>query len=1211
MLPISACPAVPDLQRLLLGPLPDREAEDLEQHLLQCNSCLQTLKGLPGNDTLVEAFRAQAAAGPRPPSTLVTELIRKLEGLRPPAGAGTTTDATGPHTDGASGSGSLTDEAYDFLAPPQGPDEVGRLGPYRVLRVLGAGGMGVVFLAEDPQLRRPVALKAMKPALAASASARRRFLREAQTAAAIKHDHIVTIYQVGEDRSIPFLAMELLDGETLEDRLRREGRLPLSEVLRIGREAAEGLAAAHARGLVHRDIKPGNLWLEETPAAPGSPSPRHRVKILDFGLARAASDESQLTGSGVILGTPAYMAPEQARGEAVDHRCDLFSLGCILYRMGTGRLPFSGTDSASPLLALVTEHPAPPRQLNPDLPPALNTLILRLLAKNLADRPSSARAVVEGLAAIEHGARPQPGVGASPAVPPRPEPTRPPGVSSAARPAAGAGPAAPRRRWRLAVAAAVLLGLLGAAGYLAAPTVLRVATNQGELVIETDDPNIEVTVKEGTATIHDRTTQRRFDLKAGKDYEIEVIEGPEGVRLFTKKFTLTRGGRVVVNVRLEMAEAPRPAEPGRGSGGPARVEPVQVAGPADALRREQIPPAELAEADGGDPKKAPAELVAVLGDSRLKHWGGVTGLAFSPDGRTLASASGDGSVKLWDAATGQTRRTFRRHKGGVSAVAYSPDGKTLADGGNLEIILRDLATGAERWRASFGCACVAFSPDGKALAAGSVSGEGTVCLLEAATGKFLWQRQGHEQGPVHSVAFSPDGKLFASAAEDGTVQLWDVARPGEHRALKGHTARVNSLAFSPDGKTLASASHDGTVRLWDMTSGLERQALHPRSQSTYAVAFSPDGKRLALGGWDITLWDPATGKEVSKLEVQGAIHALAFSPDGKTLAGGNYGQGVVRLWDVGTGHERLGPHGPAGSVVSVAVSPDGKTIISGATDGTVRLSDLGGPVPRERAVLRWWGLGEAGWAPNALALSPDGKTLVLPAPENFALSLHDMATGKEVQSFRGHRQIIRAVAFSPDGRTIVSGSHDGTVRLWDVATGKERRTLQTGDATASLAFSPDGKTLAAVEISERLVRFWDVATGRERHALRTGTSEIGSLVFSPDGKILYGGGYRGLRCWDLAADQEQRTLDDVTCWSLAFSPDGKTLITTGPGGVSFWDPALPEGQGPRRRIALGPVNGWVWHAAFTPDGRHLVTANGNGTVYVLRLQPAPAGAALP
>jgi serine/threonine protein kinase len=284
-----------------------------------------------------------------------------------------------------------------FLAPAEAPDELGRLGPYRILKMLGTGGMGVVFQAEDVPLQRLVALKVLLPTLAASPSARQRFLREAQTAAALAHDHIIPIYQVGEHRGLPYLAMPFLEGEPLDCRLRREGRLPLVEVLRIGRETAEGLAAAHERGLVHRDIKPANLWLE---------GERGRVKIVDFGLALSTTRETRLTQVGAIVGTPAYMAPEQAEGNPVDARADLFSLGCVLYRLSTGELPFKGETTIATLVAVATEPPRPLHRLNPRLPTPLTDLIMQLLAKRPTDRPRSAYAVAEALAAIERDLAP-------------------------------------------------------------------------------------------------------------------------------------------------------------------------------------------------------------------------------------------------------------------------------------------------------------------------------------------------------------------------------------------------------------------------------------------------------------------------------------------------------------------------------------------------------------------------------------------------------------------------------------------------------------------------------------------------------------------------------------------------------------------------------------------------------------------------------------
>jgi hypothetical protein len=284
---------------------------------------------------------------------------------------------------------------YDFLAPPQGPDEIGRLASYRVLRVLGAGGMGVVFHAEDLHLRRPVALKCLLPTLATTDEARQRFLREARAAAAVEHDHIVVIYQVGEDRGIPFLAMQLLQGEALDARLRHAGKLPVPEILRLGREMATGLAAAHARGLIHRDIKPANVWLE---------APQARVKLLDFGLARGGADDVHVTQQGAVLGTPAYMSPEQARGEPVDARSDLFSLGCVLYQMCTGQLPFQASSTVAMLVAVANAREVPPAQINQDIPAGLSDLVTQLLAKDPNRRPSSAQAVVDALRELERSA---------------------------------------------------------------------------------------------------------------------------------------------------------------------------------------------------------------------------------------------------------------------------------------------------------------------------------------------------------------------------------------------------------------------------------------------------------------------------------------------------------------------------------------------------------------------------------------------------------------------------------------------------------------------------------------------------------------------------------------------------------------------------------------------------------------------------------------
>ena len=281
--------------------------------------------------------------------------------------------------------------AYPFLEPPLQNDELGRLGSYRVLRLLGQGGMAYVFLAEDRHLRRRVALKVMKPSLACDPAGDERFLREARLLASIKHEHIVTVYQVSQELPTVFLAMEWLRGQTLDDWIRAQGPPPVPEILRITREISCGLDVIHSNGLIHRDLKPNNIWVEE---------PRQHIKLLDFGLVRSVTDDGRLTGSGFVIGTPGFMSPEQARGHHLDARSDLFSLGAVLYYVCTGRLPFESDSSVGTLTAVVLDHPKPVNQVNPRISRLLSDLVMQLLEKSPDNRPGSADEVIRRVEAI-------------------------------------------------------------------------------------------------------------------------------------------------------------------------------------------------------------------------------------------------------------------------------------------------------------------------------------------------------------------------------------------------------------------------------------------------------------------------------------------------------------------------------------------------------------------------------------------------------------------------------------------------------------------------------------------------------------------------------------------------------------------------------------------------------------------------------------------
>ena len=367
----------------------------------------------------------------------------------------------------------------------------------------------------------------MRPGAAGHEKAHARFLREARTAAQLEHDHIVPIYQVGQDKGVPYLAMQLLRGQTLDERLRQGPPISTSEVLRIGREIAEGLAAAHGHGLIHRDIKPANVWLEE-----GS----GRVKILDFGLARVANETARLTQDGSILGTPAYMAPEQASGSsAVDHRSDLFSLGSVLYRMSTGKLPFPASSSGAMLMALVRDDPVPPRQINPEIPPAFEALILGLLAKEPDRRPQAAQAVVELIRRLERTEQP----GARDGVDLEVTMEEP-------------GPLLPARRASRPLAAVVLfLVLVGAlvAGSSLLPWLLDAAGSTGELILDSPVRAVAVGVSRDGRTVGvlDPATRPTLRLPAGP-YALNLASATEPLKLAVPRIDLRRGGRQVVRV---------------------------------------------------------------------------------------------------------------------------------------------------------------------------------------------------------------------------------------------------------------------------------------------------------------------------------------------------------------------------------------------------------------------------------------------------------------------------------------------------------------------------------------------------------------------------------------------------------------------------------------------------------------------------------------
>jgi WD40 repeat protein/serine/threonine protein kinase len=783
----SPCPPASRLRRLLSGPADGPGHAELLGHLDHCSACRRLLDRLAGAD---EAVLAAVRTLRQSAWEEGISLRRLLQDLERDVSLRTLCRSHDRAADGPS------------PQPPAALQEpLGLFHDYEVKEVLGQGGMGLVLKAFDPALQRWVAIKVLAPSVAGHPVARMRFAREGRAAAAVRHEHVITIHAVSEAHGLPFMVMEYLAGGTLKDYLDRHGPPPWRDVARLGAEIASGLAAAHAQGLIHRDIKPSNILLapnsksqarnpkseirstkSETDTGRLSGNPHaggggenlpetegglaldfgsrisdFSAKIGDFGVARIA-DGSNLTETGEIAGTPMYMAPEQALGQALDRRADLFSLGSVLYTLCTGREPFAGGSPMAVFRQVCEQTPPPVRSIAQAVPAWLAAVVERLHAKRPADRFGSADEVAELLRYNLTRAG---------------EPAFTPRFPPAARP----------RRGTRRVLALTALGLLLTGGLLVSdwhPWSPRAGSG--------------APARRASSPVRLRATLRGH-------------RGPVWCAAFSPDGRWLATGSDDTTLRFWDAATGR--EKGR----------------------------------------------------RREHSGAVFAVAFAPSGKFLISGSGDGLFRLWDRATGRelpalprrssnvrraafssgdlmavlvsnsqgvelwglgtrTRRlTLLGHHGTILAIAFAKDGRTLATGdARGRIRLWDPATGAERARFAgdrLGLRALAFAPDGRTLASAG-TGDRTVKLWDVATHQPVATLSGHEHGLVN-VAFSPSGNIVAAGGRDGTVILWDVHSPGRPLAtLPAHQGAVWGLAFSPDGGTLATVGEDRLGKLWDL-----------------------------------------------------------------------------------------------------------------------------------------------------------------------------------------------------------------------------------------------------------------------------------------------------------------------------------------------------------------------------------------------------------
>jgi WD40 repeat protein/tRNA A-37 threonylcarbamoyl transferase component Bud32 len=804
---LAAHPDDGQLARFRLGTLCPDELEEIASHVAGCASCCQSLRQLP-DDSLVGLVRQSLPAAD-------TEEKSAL-----PA---------------------------DLIDHPR----------YEVLELLGSGGMGSVYKARHRLMDRLVALKVIKRRLTDRPGMVERFRREMKAAGDLLHSNIVTAHDAEQAGATHFLVMEYVEGVTLAQHVADHGPLAVAPACDCVRQTALALQHAHERGMVHRDIKPHNLMRTGD----------GRIKVLDFGLARFASevrpaeDESAIQGdaggddlvtrAGVVLGTVAYIAPEQLRDpHAADIRADIYSLGRTLMFLLNGHPPSSEGTAMKELLDI--KGRMPPARLVP--------ILDRLLATDPNQRYQTPAEVAAALA---------------PFAAPRPK----------------------RRRFALVLALALLL-MIG--GGLAA-AIYRVATDKGEIVIETEDPDIEVVIRQGgkEVTILDPKTQQKIALRSG-DYEVALSGASGDLRLSTRNFTLKRGEKKIVVVKHEI-----PFQ-----------QPVTTwqnqTWQSDQLRLGQFVPPNYAEL----------------------HW------MTKPVQPTPLTPSDEPITEL---------RSFKGHTDGVYSVAFSPAGKIALSGAALTdtdplVRLWDVGSGKEIRRLAgptAGVMSVAFSPNGIHALAGS--DDKTIHIWDVATGRQVRVFEGHTD-KVLAVAYSPAGKLIVSGSRDKTVRLWDAEAGKVLHTMKGHTDAVRTVAFAPDGQRVASGSFDGAVRIWNVADGkaVATPSTLGHPNGVQSVAFSPDGKRLASGGLDgwIDFWDVSSGARIARINSHPkGVATVAFTPDGRhILSGGHDGQ--MFLWDAATGARLRRFTGHKGAVRGLAISRDGRLALSGGDDKLVRLWQL-------------------------------------------------------------------------------------------------------------------------------------------------------------------------------------------------------------------------------------------------------------------------------
>jgi WD40 repeat protein len=1006
------------------------------------------------------------------------------------------------------------------------------LGDYELLEEVARGGMGVIYKARQRSLGRLVAVKVLSAGEFASREYVERFRTEAAAAARLQHPNIVTIHEVGTQDGIEYFSMDYVEGANLAE-LVKEHPLPPERAAGCLKSLAEAVQYAHLRGILHRDLKPSNVLVD----------PFGEPRITDFGLAKELTGKSDLTATGQVLGTPGYMPPEQADAEfgAVGPQSDVYSLGAVLYFMLTGRPPFAAGSLHQTLRLVLTTEPVPVRMLNPSVPRDLETICLKCLEKEPANRYASAAELVSEL---EHFL-------AGRAIKARPI-SLPEVVFRWCR-----------RQPALATLGAVVLLLLLALAFGATAAAVRIAAARD-------------------AQARERTRAERMvnqlEAQEGdnllRDGQVSPALAHLASVLRKEPDNRTVAARIV-SVLMERS-FPLPICPPIPHGTPVGLVMFSPDGKRIAT----------ASSDGvvgiwdADTGRASVPL--------MSHAGKVVLVKFSPDGRRLYTASADKTARVWDTESGLEALPALVHSAPITMAELTIDGRKLITVADGKLRMWDAGSGQATPTVIdvYGYAfCIDISADGRRVVMGGRTGVARVWDLESGA---LVVELPAKQGWLQSVRFSPTGDRVVTSSYDKHSAVWELATARKLCEVRA-TDVIHDAAFSPDGRRFATVGRDYTARIFDAQTGEPLSPPMEHKTVVTRVGFSPDGQRLLTIGWDNTawVWDATNGRLYSEpIQHDNRILSAEFSPDGRRIATASEDR-TAMIWDVRPGNNLPLTFRHAQST-GVAFNPNGTRLLTWAADGTARVwdpqtGDAVTPILNHRARI------------VMASLSPDSTRVVTAAMDSKA-GIWDATNGRRLLTLGGHSNVVEFAEFSPDGATVLTASRDATAAIWDAKTGERRTTFKHGGRIWMARFSPNGRRVVTCS-DDGTARVWSAATGQPVGAPLQHDGAVYSASFSADGQRVVTASFdMTARVWETATGHPvTRALKHYANLRWAeFSHDGTKVVTASADHTAcIWD-ALSG----RRLVEPLQHHGEVWRATFSMDDQLVATVSHDGTARV-------------